>query len=46
MKTCEQCRKEIECFLGMQDFDFAQILIIFNQISPIFNQIWPKFARI
>jgi len=30
-------------FLGMQDFDFAQILITFAQISPEFVQILPKW---
>jgi len=33
-------------FLGMQDFDFAQILITIAQISPKFAKFCRKFAQI
>jgi len=38
-----------QMFLGMQDFDFAQILIICAQILPILTKFYPnlnKFAQI
>jgi len=37
---------EIERFSGMQDFDFAQILITFTQVSLKRAQILPTFAQI
>jgi len=33
-------------FLGMQDFDFAQIVSKFSQILDNFTQILPEFAQI